>query len=873
MVTGLSCRQTLSGLLLAALARTPAAAQTWRHDVSQLGTTARVLIIGTRPQDEDNALIAWLGLGHGVETAYLSLTRGESGPNVAGNERQAALGVVRTAELLAERRRDGARQYFTRAYDFGPSRVDSIVAKAWPYDSLLKDVTAIIRAFRPQVVISMFSSDTADHDRTHRVAARLARDGVAAAADTTRLSPRQLFALPAWTVGRLFTVVHDSAAASTTIDVGELDRSTGRTYAELGADIRRLQRTQPPIASPSVAHLTRFLASERANFDRSSSDLFAGVDTSWNRFTDSGADAGPLLDSVRTTLRAVRSDASTATADSMANLLARLIGQELRLRRALACSEGAAPLCPGPLGDLALSLARLHRTATNALRSAAGIIIEGTTPRAIVAGQDSVPVTIQIRNGGTSTLSLHRLAATTETRSFMVERDTVELRADSVRSWSTSMRADVLNRNWWQVNGLVEGTALHRFVGPMYHRMLGGEERLSPGAIEASFTIAGEDIPFVGPPVVQRDPGSVRGDERHPLTGVRPVSVLIEHLAEYERASLPIDRLFRVYVQSTRAVPESIIVSVQVPTGLTVDSVQRRIALPAFGERNLFFRLRGKLAPASDSILASAALMTPLPPAPGGQPIPTPALSVETYALGTISRDYPHIPTQQYLRNAMERLEVVDMRVPSRLRVGYIRGSEDLRIPLAELQINAQALEPSLAPVVDLTAFSTVLIGRGAFGDPGLVAAVPSLRGFLRQGGTIVILGGGPELAESGLLPLPVTPDTSDHAIDSDWPLQVLDARSQILQWPNRITTRDFDGWSGERARAVPLAFDPRYKTLLSIREGEHAPNPGAVLITRVGRGTLVYSPLALDTQVAAIQPGAARLLVNMLSASLLPKD
>jgi hypothetical protein len=185
------------------------------------------------------------------------------------------------------------------------------------------------------------------------------------------------------------------------------------------------------------------------------------------------------------------------------------------------------------------------------------------------------------------------------------------------------------------------------------------------------------------------------------------------------------------------------------------------------------------------------------------------------------------------------------------------------------LQVNVQALEPSLASVVDLTAFSTVLLGAGVFHDPELAGAVPSLRAFLRQGGTIVVLAGGTELAESGLLPFPITADTSERAIDSGSPVHVLDARSTILAWPNRITATDFDAWLGERARAVPLAFDPRYAAVLSIREGDRAPNAGGLLVARVGKGTLIYSSLALDTQIAAVHPGAARILVNFLSAGL----
>ena len=174
---------------LAALASlaggTAARAQTWRHTAANLGTSARDLIIGARPEDEDNSLIARLSLGRNVETAYLSITRGEGADNLVGTERQSALGVVRTAELLAERQRDGAHQYFTRAYDFGSTRSDSIVDAAWPHDSLLADVVAVVRAFRPHVIISTIA-DFGERDATRRMSARLAREAFADG-DTSRL--------------------------------------------------------------------------------------------------------------------------------------------------------------------------------------------------------------------------------------------------------------------------------------------------------------------------------------------------------------------------------------------------------------------------------------------------------------------------------------------------------------------------------------------------------------------------------------------------------------------------------------------------------------------------------------------------------------
>src|SRR5262249_37531769 len=119
-----------------------------------------------------------------VETAYLSLTRGESGVNVAGRERESLLGMVRTAEALAERKRDGVRQYFTRAYDFGFAKNDSAVFAVWPRDSLLRDVVTVMRSFRPHVVIALFPADSSNHDGQHQVAGELARAAASLVDDT-----------------------------------------------------------------------------------------------------------------------------------------------------------------------------------------------------------------------------------------------------------------------------------------------------------------------------------------------------------------------------------------------------------------------------------------------------------------------------------------------------------------------------------------------------------------------------------------------------------------------------------------------------------------------------------------------------------------
>ena len=154
--------------------------------IDGLGTTTRVMMIGAHPDDEDTQLIAYLAKARHIETAYLSLTRGDGGQNLIGNELGQSLGMIRTEELLAARRIDGGRQYFTRAFDFGFSKTIDETYEHWPKDSILKDMVAIVRAFRPQVIIAVWSGTPQDGHGHHQYSGVLAREVFDAAADSVR---------------------------------------------------------------------------------------------------------------------------------------------------------------------------------------------------------------------------------------------------------------------------------------------------------------------------------------------------------------------------------------------------------------------------------------------------------------------------------------------------------------------------------------------------------------------------------------------------------------------------------------------------------------------------------------------------------------
>src|ERR671933_112251 len=203
--------------------------------VAGLGVTARVLVVGAHPDDEDTRVITFLARGRHVETAYLSLTRGDGGQNLIGNELGEALGVIRTEELLAARRIDGAHQYFTRAYDFGFSKSAEETFRHWPHDTVLGDVVKVVRAFRPHVIVSIWSGTPRDGHGHHQAAGILAREAYDASGDTARF-PAGAFGA-AWPVPKFYrnTSYRNNEGATYRFNAGEYSPLLGRSYAEIGA--------------------------------------------------------------------------------------------------------------------------------------------------------------------------------------------------------------------------------------------------------------------------------------------------------------------------------------------------------------------------------------------------------------------------------------------------------------------------------------------------------------------------------------------------------------------------------------------------------------------------------------------------------------
>jgi LmbE family N-acetylglucosaminyl deacetylase len=824
--------------------------------VAGLDVTTRVLLIGAHPDDEDTQLLTWLARGRQVETGYLSLTRGDGGQNLIGNELGPLLGMIRTEELLSARRLDGGRQFFTRAYDFGFSKSAEETYTHWPKDSLLKDVVTVVRAFRPHVIVAVFSGTPRDGHGHHQVSGMLAREVFDAAADSIRFPRAATLGLGAWAPQKFYRAARFNPAQATVgFNVGELSPLRGRTYAEIASASRSQHLSQGfgvlERRGTSMDYLT--LEASRLGAVGPERSPLEGLETGWSRFAGAQltAAARSALDSLPAAIAEVRRVENLITPAPMIVPLARVVHLLSDVRLGQSCGAMAnVAVCGGASGDLGASVETALGRATTALLAASGIQVEATAPRELVAVGDTIPIVISIYNQGPAPVTL--LDAQAGMLYGMGARwrgGPVSVAPDSAVRATVSVLAQAASVPWW----LSIGKRGDVFALPaMPLPMALGEDRLADSYARVTLNLAGGPVTVDAGPIVHRFADPARGEQRRPLASVPPISLTLDGEVQYARAGVAIDRPFDVHVTSATTAPRSVTVTLTLPAGLRADSVVRRVALDSAGTATLRFRVRGSLPAGRHTVSAVASS--------GGN----------EYAIGYLPIDYEHIRPLRYYRQAAALIESVDAALPRNPRIAYVRGVGDNVAPmLMQLGVQVKVIAPDELERSELSDFGAVVVGPRAFAaTPVLVSQAPRLQAFARAGGTVVVQYGQVEMQTPGILPYPITlARTAARVTDETAPVRVLAPTDRLLTFPNRIAAADFERWVQERAVYMPSSFDPHYRALLEMNDPGEPANRGAILVAPLGRGAYVYTTLALFRQLPAGVPGAARLFLNLLAA------
>jgi LmbE family N-acetylglucosaminyl deacetylase len=372
----------------------------------QLDGIKRVLLIGAHPDDEDTALLAVLARGMGAQVAYLSLTRGEGGQNLIGPELGEGLGIVRTGELLAARRVDGGGQFFTRAFDFGYSKTADETFSHWPRDSILSDVVWAIRAFRPQIIVSVFSGTPNDGHGQHQVAGILARDAFEAAGDSLRFPEHAERGVEAWAPLKLYRRTwRDPEASTLAIATGKLDPILGRSYHQIAMRSRSQHRSQDfGTAEPGGPRVT-LLKLTQSRVPGPDTSLFAGIDTTLAGAARKKPEEGlaEAIAAYRTALAEARRDLAALAPSRAVPALVRALEALRDARRSAGGGAGrdGAP-ADRPRSDQALLRALETRIGTvqEAILAAASVTLVAESEDDVLVPGQRFWVRVKLWNGG-----------------------------------------------------------------------------------------------------------------------------------------------------------------------------------------------------------------------------------------------------------------------------------------------------------------------------------------------------------------------------------------------------------------------------------------------------------------------------------------
>ncbi|MGD0434912.1 MAG: PIG-L family deacetylase [Bryobacteraceae bacterium] len=796
-----------------------------------------VLMIAAHPDDENTALLAYLARGRKVRTGYLSLTRGEGGQNLLGPEQGDELGLIRTEELLAARRIDGAEQFFTRAIDFGFTKTPQEAFEKWGREKILSDVVWVVRRFRPDVIVLRFTGTPRDGHGQHQASAMLGKEAFSAAADPKRF-PEQLRWVEPWQTRRViwnafaFTPEQEKELEKEpnkiVVDAGDYDPVLGHSYTEIAGMSRSMHRSQGMGAAERKGSNKNYLMPVAG--EPAARDLFDGIDTTWNRFPGGAAIGHALGEAAR----------AFDAADQTKSVPALIAAQKLMAG------------LHQPLVDLK------RREVGEAIALCAGLWLDAAADKFAV-----VP-------GGTL-----KLSATALNRERLAAKvDSIDV--DGIAQSSANDSGDALPFNTPKVYALEITVAKTQALSQPYwlrepkqgdtytvsdQTLIGLPE--NPPLLRAHFHLSVENsLLEIERPVIYRYVERAQGELTRALVVEPPVALQWSEAA----VLFPNGSAKSVELQVLANVPRAEgAVLLEAPAGWRVAAESHGFRLSMIGQESpLSFRVTPTAQDTKGVLDAKA------------------KVGDQTVAVGMETISYPHIPPQVLFRPARTQLVRSDVRLLAKT-VGYVMGAGDEE-PAALRQMGAEVTPLGAGDLArgDLRRFDAIVTGVRAYNTRAdLRGNQERLLEYVQNGGTLVVqynaFEGGPapgpgrggESEPSALDHIgPYSLVTGrDRVTMEDAPVKFPNPASPLLHQPNEITARDFEGWVQERGLNFASQWDAHYQPLFETHDPGEKPLLGGTLYTRYGKGAYVFTAFSWFRELPAGVPGAFRIFANLLSA------
>ena len=795
------------------------------ESIKKLNFLGSVLYVAAHPDDENTRLISYMSNEVKARTAYLSLTRGDGGQNLIGPEIGALLGVIRTQELLAARRIDGGEQLFTRANDFGYSKHPDETLEIWDKDDVLSDVVLAIRRFQPDIIINRFDHRSPGSTHGHHTSSALLSVEAFNLAGSKEAYPNQLKVLDTWQPKRQFfntswwfygsreKFEEADKTNLLTIDTGVYFPSSGLSNPEIASLSRSQHKSQGFGSTGSRGKQLEYIELINGDLPQDKTKLFEGINTTWDRI-EGGKAIGDILKKVEDTYDFKNPSASLPELMRAFKLIQNLENSHWRDYK---------------LKDIKEIIA-----------ACAGLYLEAVTNTNIATRNEAVELSIEAINRSDANINL---ISFTTPNGFKVQKN-IKLDNntdyDFKETFMVKPNQDFSTPYWLNKKGSL---GMYKVTD---QSLIGKPE--TPRGLHVTFNLNIENASIsFKKPLVYKTNDPVKGEVYRPFEIVPEVSARISEKVIIVNNKKQRD--IEVVVKSARANLEGY-VELAHPNDWQVYPEKQRFSIAQKGG-------------------TASLVYTLVPPQEQSEGLISPMVHVdnEIYTKKLVEIDYDHIPYQTVLLPSESKVVRLDIKKRGK-NIGYIQGAGDV-VPesLMEIGYNVAILEPKDISTENLNRFDAIVVGIRAYNVVDeLKFKQPALLDYVARGGNMIVqYNTSRRFNMKNLAPYELKL-SRDRVTDETAEVRFIAENHDVLNVPNTITQKDFEGWTQERGLYFPNQWAAEFTPILSMNDKGESPKDGSLLVAKYGKGHYIYTGLSFFREFPAGVPGAYRLFANMLS-------
>jgi len=818
--------------------------------LKKLNMLGSVLYIAAHPDDENNALLPYLAKEKQYRTGYLSLTRGDGGQNLIGSEQGIELGMIRTQELLAARRVDGAEQFFTRAYEFGFSKNSAEALHFWDRKKVLSDVVWVIRNFQPDVIITRFPGDARAGHGHHSASSIIANEAFAAAADPKQFPEQFAYGVKPWQAKRILWNTLSFGNTNTTsddqlkIDIGGYNPLLGKSYGELGGEARSMHKSQgegrPRRRGPSFEYFTA------TGGDLPKATLMDGITTDWSRLPGGGK-VQSMLNDVIAHYDFAQPELSVPALVALYKTMSALPESYWRNRK-LAETQSIIENCSGLFTEMV---------------APEQYFVTGDTARVSFSLNNRAGVDAMLRHVKLVTDIFFDLERDQKTGSPMdralffnpVVLDTA-ISVTLAKNQNAGFSFSFINRHLPTQPYWVEGAIQNGLFNVSDQYRIGDAENPAPYTAVYTVEIAGQSFD-IHRDIRYKYVDAAKGEVYQPVTVVPPLTFVISPdvvLTNIEPATSPVLKFTYKSNFNGDNIPVTLRTGQSSANAIFTDSVfsfrRNEVKTVSVPVRKIF-------TPGQPSSIAASFLLKR-----NGHN--------EVYDLNQNTIAYDHIPTINYFSH--NRITVIDDKIITKgHRVGYIAGAGD-KVPDALVQMGYDVSFISEADITDahLKQFDAIVTGIRAYNIfEYLTNRNEVLNRYVQNGGNLIIQymktnQVGNHRIKAG--PYPFSISSGLRVTEEDAKVNFLLPLHPVLNYPNKISDKDFEGWVQERSTYEVDQADPHFEMPLGMNDTGEKQGTGSLAIAKYGKGNVAYVGLVLFRQLPAGIPGSYKILANLIA-------